>query len=181
MGVGHPPARADGGTLSHGELRVLSHLSLGFPAMPRTREQRRMKTAGEWADLPDELLAKVLAKVLEAATQEGGLGFTKASAKLRLVSAQWKTVRDAMVKRLVLKKKATDEGMGVLVRRFPAMVSLEFKWAEGRSTNEILVKLVFFGPAENPARPKVFYGPINNPAPVYYGPPTNVAMGNPDL
>ena len=30
------------------------------------------------------------------------------------------------------------------------------------------VKLVFFGPAENPARPKVFYGPINNPAPVYY-------------
>ena len=59
MGVGHPPARADGGTLSHGELRVLSHLSLGFPAMPRTREQRRMKTAGEWADLPDELLAKV--------------------------------------------------------------------------------------------------------------------------
>ena len=94
-----------------------------------------MKTAGEWADLPDELLAKVLAKVLEAATQEGGLGFTKASAKLRLVSAQWKTVRDALVKRLVLKKKATDEGMGVLVRRFPAMVSLEFKWAEGRSTN----------------------------------------------
>jgi hypothetical protein len=73
----------------------------------------------------------VLAKVLEAATQEGGLGFTKASAKLRLVSAQWKTVRDALVKRLVLKKKATDEGMGVLVRRFPAMVSLEFKWVSG--------------------------------------------------
>ena len=43
------------------------------------------------------------------------------------------------------------------------------------------VKLVFFGPAENPARPKIFYGPINNPAPVYYGPLTNVAMGNPDL
>jgi hypothetical protein len=43
------------------------------------------------------------------------------------------------------------------------------------------VKLVFFGPAENPARPKVFYGPINNPAPVYYGPFTNVAMENPDL
>jgi hypothetical protein len=53
--------------------------------------------------------------VLEAATQEGGLGFTKASAKLRLVSAQWKTVRDAMVKRLVVKRKATDKGMGVLV------------------------------------------------------------------
>ena len=43
------------------------------------------------------------------------------------------------------------------------------------------VKLVFFGPAENPARPKIFYGPINNPAPVYYGPPANVAMGNPYL
>jgi hypothetical protein len=40
------------------------------------------------------------------------------------------------------------------------------------------VKLVFFGPAENPARPrvKVFYGPINNPAPVYYVPPANDAM-----
>jgi hypothetical protein len=131
LGVGHPPARADGGKLSHGELRVLSHLSLGFPAMPRTREQRRLKTVGEWGDLPDELLAKVLAKVLEAATQEGGLGFTKPSASLRLVSAQWKTVRDAMVRRLVLKRKATDKGMGVLVRRFPAMVSLEFKWVPG--------------------------------------------------
>jgi hypothetical protein len=33
-------------------------------------------------------------------------------------------VRDALV-RLVLKKKATDEGMGVLVRRFPAVVAGE--------------------------------------------------------
>jgi hypothetical protein len=76
---------------------------------------------GGWAYLPDELLAKVL----EAATQEGGLGFTKASAKLRLVCAQWQTVRDALVRRLVMTRRTTDEAVGMLVRRFPAVASLE--------------------------------------------------------
>jgi hypothetical protein len=122
LGVGHPPARVVGGTLSHGELRVLS-VPLGFPAMPRTRAQQE---EGEWADLPDELLAMVLEAAWRSATQAGGLGFSNAS--VRLVCAQWQAVHDAMVRRLVLRRQTTDEAMGMLVLRFPAVVSLEFKY-----------------------------------------------------
>ena len=129
MGVGHPPARADGGTLSHGELRVLSHLSLGFPAMPPSRAQQRRETMmeGGWAYLPDVPLEKVLEAACRSATQAGGLDFSRASASVRLVCAQWQAVHDAMVIRLVLSPRATDEAVGMLVRRFPAVVSLEFK------------------------------------------------------
>jgi hypothetical protein len=131
LGVGHPPARADGGTLSHGELRVLS--DLGFPAMPPSRAQQELETVIEslWADLPRELLTKVLEAAWRSATQAGGLGFSQASATVRLVCAQWQAVHDAMVKRLVLRRETTDEAMGMLVRRFPAVESLEMKWAPG--------------------------------------------------
>jgi hypothetical protein len=47
---------------------------------------------------------------------------------VRLVCAAWKVVHDAMVKRLVLRWQTTDETMGMLVRRFPAVVSVEVKW-----------------------------------------------------
>ena len=77
-----------------------------------------------WAELPDELLAKVL-ELLQA--EEGGLGFSKASATVRLVCAAWKAAYDALVKRLVMRRNTTDEAMGMLVRRFPAVVSLEMK------------------------------------------------------
>jgi hypothetical protein len=40
-------------------------------------------------------------------------------------------VHDAMVKRLVLRLETTDEAVGMLARRFPAVVSLEFKWKSG--------------------------------------------------
>jgi hypothetical protein len=41
-----------------------------------------------WAELPDELVEKVLAKVLELqAGHEGGLGFSQASVTVRLVCA----------------------------------------------------------------------------------------------
>ena len=55
---GHPPARADGDELTHGEL-PLPHL--GYPAaMMSTRAQRRRETVYGWADMPEELLATVL-------------------------------------------------------------------------------------------------------------------------
>jgi hypothetical protein len=96
---------------------------------PRTLEemlrtlglQRRETVEGEWAELPDELLAKVL-ELLHA--EVGGLGFSKASATVRLVCAAWKAVYDALVTRLLLRRETTDEAMGMLVRRFPAVVSL---------------------------------------------------------
>jgi hypothetical protein len=44
----------------------------------------------------------------------------------------WKAVHDALVTRLVLRRQTTDEAVGILVRRFPAVVSLEFKGDERR-------------------------------------------------
>ena len=41
--------------------------------------------------------------------------------------ARWKAVHDALVTRLVLRQQTTDEAMGMLVLRFPAVVSLEVK------------------------------------------------------
>jgi hypothetical protein len=46
---------------------------------------------------------------------------------VRLVCAGWKVVYDALVRRLVLSGRTTDEAMGMLVLRFPAVVSIEFK------------------------------------------------------
>jgi hypothetical protein len=58
---------------------------------------------------------------------ERGLRFSRASATVRLVCAGWKAVYDTLVRRLVLRRKTTDEAMGMMVRRFPAVVSLELK------------------------------------------------------
>jgi hypothetical protein len=74
--------------------------------------------------MPEVLLAKVLEV---AGWQEGGLGFSRASATVGLVCAGWKAVYDALVRRLVLWRETTDEAMGMLVLRFPAVASLEFK------------------------------------------------------
>jgi hypothetical protein len=52
------------------------------------------------ANLPNELVAKVL-ELLQAAEQEGGFGFSQASATVRLVCAAWKALHDAVVTRLV--------------------------------------------------------------------------------
>jgi hypothetical protein len=76
---------------------------------------------GGWAELPDELLAKVL-ELLQVAGQAGGLGFSLVST-VWLVCAGWKAVHDALVTRLVLRRQTTDEAMGMLVLRFPAVVS----------------------------------------------------------
>jgi hypothetical protein len=74
----------------------------------------------------EKVLAKVL-ELLQAAGQAGGLSFSQASATVRLVCAAWKAVHDALVTRLLLRPQTTDEAMGMLVRRFPTVVSLESK------------------------------------------------------
>jgi hypothetical protein len=95
------------------------------------RAQRRRETEGGWADMMEELLAKVLELLEAAGWQQGGLGFSQTSATVRLVCAGWKAVHDALVMRLVLRRETTDEAVGMMVRSFPAVVSLEVKW--GRS------------------------------------------------
>jgi hypothetical protein len=99
--------------------------------MPRTRSQQQQETVkGGWAELPDELVEKVL-ELLQAAGQsepQGPFGFSEATATVRLVCSGWKAVHDAMVMMLVLRREiTTDEAMGMLTRRFPAVVSLEMK------------------------------------------------------
>jgi hypothetical protein len=89
------------------------------------RAQRRRETEGGWADMREELLAKVL-ELLEA------------SATVRLVCAGWKVVHDALVRRLVLRRQTTDEAVGMLVRIPPAVVSLEVKWGRSVLTDEAL-------------------------------------------
>ena len=87
-------------------------------------------TESLWAELPPELLAKVLEMLPAAeqsAPQAGGWRGCKDSAAVRLVCAQWQAVHDAMVTRLVLRRQTTDEAVGKLVRRFPTVVSLEVK------------------------------------------------------
>jgi len=116
---GPPPVRADGGALTHGELR-----SQRAPAtMPRTRSQRLRETMEEdgWAGMPEELFEKVLEALQPdgpSKPEDGGLGFSQALAAVRLVCAAWKAVHDAMVTRLVLRYQTTDEAVGKLVRRF---------------------------------------------------------------
>ena len=102
--------------------------------MPRTRAQRRRETVeGGWAELPDELVEKVLEQLQAAGQSEpqGPFGLSQATATVRLVCSGWKAVHDAMVMRLVLRRETTDEAMGMLARRFPAVVSLEFKYKSG--------------------------------------------------
>jgi hypothetical protein len=101
---------------------------VGFSAATPVEEG---STESLWAELPPELLAKVL-EMLPAVEQSapphaGGWRGCKDSAAVRLVCAQWQAVHDALVTKLVLSRETTDEAVGVLVLRFPAVVSLEFK------------------------------------------------------
>jgi hypothetical protein len=108
--------------------------------MLRAQRRRETVTEGGWAELPDELVTKVLEKVLQA--EEGGLGFTQASATVRLVSAGWKAVHDALVTRLVLRRQTTDEAVGILVRRFPAVVSVEYRGGGWRVLTDVGLRAV---------------------------------------
>ena len=97
---------------------------------PLTREQLR-REAADWAGLSKEMLERVL-EALQAAgrsepQEEGGLSFCETSAVVRLVCPGWQAVYDAMVRRLALRQETTDEAVGMLVRRFPAVTSVQFK------------------------------------------------------
>jgi hypothetical protein len=110
--------------------------------MPRTRAQQQGETVkGGWAELPDELVEKVLEQLQAAGHSEpqGPLfGLSQATATVRLVCPGWKAVHDAMVKRLVLRLETTDEAMDMLAQRFPAVVSLEFKYKSGGAVYGVL-------------------------------------------
>jgi hypothetical protein len=102
-------------------------------------------TEGGWGELPDELLAKVL-ELLQAGGR-GGLGFSRASTTVRLVCAGWKAVYAALVRRLVLRGQTTDEAVGMLVRRFPAVASLEYKGGGWRVLTDEALRAVSSLPA----------------------------------
>jgi hypothetical protein len=97
---------------------------VGFSAATPVEEG---STESLWAELPEELQVMVLTRVLEgdeqSEPQAGGWRGCKDSAAVRLVCAQWQAVHDALVTKLVLKRSTTDEGVGMLARRFPAVVS----------------------------------------------------------
>jgi hypothetical protein len=99
--------------------------------MLRAQRRRETVTEGGWAELPDELLAKVLEMLQEAG--RGGFGFSRASATVRLVLRWWKAVHDALVMQLVLRRETTEEAMGMLVLRFPAVASAEMKSVPGET------------------------------------------------
>jgi hypothetical protein len=81
-----------------------------------------------WAALLTDLTPMVM-KALQATWRrkphEGGLGFCKATASVSLVCAGWKAAHDALVMRLPVSHLITDEAMGVLVRRFPTVASVD--------------------------------------------------------
>jgi len=105
----------------------------GLATMPRSPAQQRLDTVtgGGWEGLA---LTKVL-ETLQAAgrsePKEEGFGFSKATAVVREVCAGWQAVYDALVTRLVFKREMSDEAVGMVVRRFPAVVSVEFKFVAG--------------------------------------------------
>ena len=83
--------------------------------MAPARAQRRCVAAGEgsgWADLPGDLLVKVLEE-LEAAEQmapQDGWRGCEASATIRLVCSGWKYRHDAMVMWVMVRRlQAADE------------------------------------------------------------------------
>jgi hypothetical protein len=80
-----------------------------------------------WAELPKELLRMVLEKLQPpepAGPLAGGWGGSK---HVSLVSREWRDSYDALVTRLTVPGKTTDEGMWLLVQRFPAVVSVARK------------------------------------------------------
>ena len=113
--------------------------------MAPARAQRRCVAAGEgsgWADLPGDLLVKVLEELEAAeqmAPQDGGWRGSEASATIRLVCSGWKYHHDTMVMRVVVRRAggepATDETVFVLAGRFPAITSLEFKLVSNHAWN----------------------------------------------
>ena len=96
------------------------------PLRYRARGQRQKTvTAGGWAELPGELVEKVL-EAVAGCWAEGTPGWRLGvlpgvSGGAASLLGRWKAVHDAMVMRLVLRRQTTDEAVGMLVWRFPAV------------------------------------------------------------
>ena len=106
---------------------LIATLQAGVAALKTTQGAMRAAMAAmekrwcQWAELPRELLGMVLEKLQEAPLAGGVEG----SKDVRLVSRGWRASHDAMVTRLEMSWETNDEGMWLLVRRFPAVKSLE--------------------------------------------------------
>ena len=95
-----------------------------------------------WAELPKELLGLVLEKLQapwRVSPLAGGWSGFEGSKHVRLVCSGWRDSHDALVTRLTVAWKTTDEGMWLLVRRFPVVVSVAMKDdGRGMVTDEAL-------------------------------------------
>jgi hypothetical protein len=120
---------------------LIATLQAGVAALKTTQGAMRAAMAAmekrrcQWAELPRELLGMVLEKLQEAPLAGGVEG----SKDVRLMSREWRASHDAMVTRLTVAWETTDEGMWLLARRFPAVMSLETKadiFRDGNVTNE---------------------------------------------
>jgi hypothetical protein len=92
----------------------------------RAQQQRETVTAGGWTELLGEPLRKVLEELLSSVhlRTEGGARPRRRCGWCALGGC---LAHDALAMRLLLRQDATDEGAGVLVRRFPAVASLDLK------------------------------------------------------
>jgi hypothetical protein len=142
---------ADGDALAQRMQQVELVAAVVQPSLQAAQEElTEVKAPQGWAELPPELLEKVL-ELLHAplwrepphcclgdSTPREDFGFCKAVAVVRAVCAGWQAVHDAAVTRLVFARmKMTDEAVGMLVRRFPAVASVEFEWvSEGHEVTD---------------------------------------------
>jgi hypothetical protein len=115
------------------------------PAILRLRCVWRVQddVVSPWSHLPPELWEKVLmalpAHDHQRHSEAIGWGGCKDSAAVRLVCKQIQLTHDTLARQLVLKHRATDEAVAVLMRRFPAVASVGMKGAAwGVLTDESL-------------------------------------------
>ena len=105
--------------------------------MVRTRAQQRLEAAAEHnttsgsATLPDELLQRVLERVMMRED-----GDRKAlGGPVRRVSRQWRAVHDAACTWLSVYDGVTDEVMYSLCGRMKALKTLNMRWVQSLTTN----------------------------------------------
>jgi len=77
--------------------------------------------ASDWAELPEELLLKVLDDGLQRSRRE--------SAAVRLTCPRWKRIHDEGWKTLQLHQSATDGAVSTLCAQLPALTKVDLRWA----------------------------------------------------
>lgn len=81
----------------------------------------REEGASEWAELPEELLLKVLEDGLQRSRRE--------SAAVRLTCPRWKRILDGGCRTLQLHQSATDGAVVALCAQLPALTKVDLRWA----------------------------------------------------